>query len=156
MTCAEASESAAARKVAPVGMTTRTGGPDGSQAATIIATPMRAGVLVRERQRMLQKYRGGEGVNVPFSAAGGLAHLAHGTQGLGGGEAFIDIPYGETGAAGQLAAPFAGISRPRGLVAIAVEGQADDQALDFQLLRPPRQLGDRRTLACAPQNVAGR
>ena len=85
-------ESAATRNVAPRGMITRTGSPDGpAQALTTRATETAAHrieldrewcriVLVGKTQRVLQKQRGGHGIDVSLAPFCGATHLAHATQ----------------------------------------------------------------------------
>src|SRR5687767_12482203 len=89
-----ANESAALLKLAPEGMTTRTGAPYGSPAQPLsVRTPTAATASRRQRGRwvrkrsgresqcMLQQDGGGQRVHVALTATRRAAHLAHGAQG---------------------------------------------------------------------------
>src|SRR5688572_20189067 len=92
-TSARASDSAATRIDAPGGMVTRAGGPSPPphEARSARALPDAS-------QRMLQEYRGGQGVDVAGAILRLAAHLTDGAAGRGRGESLVHQLDGETGA----------------------------------------------------------
>jgi hypothetical protein len=105
---------------------------------------------------MLKEQRGGEGIDVSLSTAGGSAHLANGAKGGGRGVALVNETHGKARPFLDLGGHLAGFGRPRRVVTIAVEGQANDIPLNLELGTAADHLGDRRTLAAATFDEPGR
>src|SRR5215207_3422017 len=108
ITPALASESAASRKLAPGGMTTRTGGPsspggphDESDPAPMSTAASRAARASRHAVR--RSAAPGEGIDVALPPAGGAPHLADRAKRRRGGEPLVDELRGQPGAVLQLA-----------------------------------------------------
>ena len=96
---------------------------------------------------MLEQQSGGQGIDVPLSAACGTAHLPDGSQRSRGRESLVHETHGRPGSFLELGCHVAGFHRPSSVLTVLVERQSHHIPLDFQLRATPNHLGNWRPLA---------
>src|SRR5438105_1336316 len=113
---------------------TRTGAPCGvPHAETASAAAATRARLIRDVERMLQKYRGRHRVDVALSAPRGSAELANGAQRRGSRESLIEKSHRHSRPLQQLRAHDAHLRAADGLVSRSVERDPQQKSLCFQL-----------------------
>jgi hypothetical protein len=111
--------------------------------------------LTWKRERMLEEHSSSDGIDISLSSSSRATHLTNGAERRGGREPLVHETHGKTGSFLQLGGNVACLDGAGRILAILVEGKANDKALHLELHAAPNHLGDRRPFAAPALDEAG-
>ena len=156
-----ASESIAKLKLEPAGIDTRTRSPRDepphalTTASAAVQVALTSRRLTWKRERMLQEYGGGHGIDVSLAAAGRAAHVANGPERRGGREPLVHETHGQTSSFLQLRGDVSRFDRPRGVIPLLIKWQANDESFHLEFGTAPDHLGNWRPFPSPSLDEAG-